>query len=77
MAKGYSQVEGFDFQKTFSLVANQTIVHVILALAASYSWSMMQLDINNAFLNGKLEEEVFMEVPQGYQLQGECETGYR
>ncbi|EOY27026.1 Cysteine-rich RLK (RECEPTOR-like protein kinase) 8 [Theobroma cacao] len=68
VAKGYSQVVGFDYQETFSPVAKQSTVRVFFALAAANGWSLSQLDINNAFFNGDLDEEVYMEIAQGYAI---------
>lgn len=48
--KGYNQKKGFDYQETFNLVAKQTTVRVILALATINGWMLSQLEINNAFL---------------------------
>ena len=77
VAKGYSQIAGFDFSETFSPVAKQSTVRTFLALAASLNWSLGQIDISNAFLNGDLEEDVYMELPLGYQVEGECVKGSR
>ncbi|MRB37229.1 hypothetical protein GH861_29730, partial [Bacillus thuringiensis] len=54
VANGYNQQEGIDFFDTFSPVAKISIVKIFLALATSYNWSISQMDINNAFLNGDL-----------------------
>ncbi|PNY03039.1 hypothetical protein L195_g026362, partial [Trifolium pratense] len=67
VAKGFHQLQGFDFTETFSLVVKPLTIRLILTLAISYKWSLQQLDVNNAFLNGVLEEEVYMEQPQGFE----------
>ena len=66
VAKGYSQQEGIDFLNTFSLVPKIATVKVLLSLTASFGWSLCQMDVNNAFLNGDLFEEVYMTLPLGY-----------
>ncbi|MCH85062.1 histone deacetylase, partial [Trifolium medium] len=65
VAKGFHQLQGFDFNETFSPVIKPVTIRLILSLAISYKWSLKQLDINNAFLNGSLDEEVYMVQPQG------------
>ncbi|GAB2300803.1 hypothetical protein Dimus_038636 [Dionaea muscipula] len=66
VAQGFSQQPGLDFEETFSPVVRHTTVRVVLAIAASQSWKLRQLDIKNAFLHGDLREEVFMQQPKGF-----------
>ncbi|KAL0291613.1 UNVERIFIED_CONTAM: Retrovirus-related Pol polyprotein from transposon TNT 1-94 [Sesamum radiatum] len=68
VVKGYKQVEGSYYNESFSPVAKAVIVRLFLALAAAFDWHIYQFDVNNAFLHGYLDEEIFMEAPEGYQV---------
>nr|ABF93649.1 retrotransposon protein, putative, Ty1-copia subclass [Oryza sativa Japonica Group] len=71
VAKGYTQKEGEDFFDTYSPVARLTTIRVLLALVASHGLLVHQMDVKTAFLNGELEEEIYMDQPDGYVLEGQ------
>jgi hypothetical protein len=68
VCKGYAQIEGIDFEETFSPVARMEVICLILAYACSKNVKVYHMDVKSSFLNGELEEEVYIEQPEGFQL---------
>ena len=62
VAKGFHQRSGLDYTETFSLVVKTTVVRVMLSIVVSRGWIFRQLDVNNAFLQGHLSEDVFVRI---------------
>ena len=67
VAKGFTQRYGIDFSETYAPVVRTTSIRIVLTIAASLDFEIQQLDIKTAFLNGELDEEIFMEQPPGYE----------
>eukprot|EP00253_Pinus_taeda_P036638 PITA_36638 len=61
VARGFSQVEGIDYDETFAPVARYSSIRLMLALSTQMGWKIHQMDVKPAFLNGKIEEEVYIE----------------
>jgi hypothetical protein len=71
VAKGYTQKEGDDFFDTYSPVARMTTIRVLLSLAVSYGLLIHQMDVKTAFLKGELDEEIYMDQPDGFIVKDE------
>lgn len=70
VAKGFTQKEGIDFTETFSPVSTKDAFRIIMALAAYFDLELHQMDVKTAFLNGELEEEIYMQQPGGFVRHG-------
>jgi hypothetical protein len=68
VCKGYAQIEGLDFDETFSLVAILEAIRMFLAYACHKRFKVYQVDVKSTFLNGDLSEQVYMEKPEGFEL---------
>ncbi|KAK8670729.1 hypothetical protein V6N13_037347 [Hibiscus sabdariffa] len=66
VAKGYRQIHGIDYDETFSPIAMFKSIRILLAIAAFHDYEIWQMDVKIAFLNGKLEEDVYMTQPEGF-----------
>ena len=74
VAKGYTQKYGVDYQETFAPVAKMNTIRIIISIAVNRDWARQQFDVKNVFLNGDLEEEVYMELPPGVKTRCSRET---
>ena len=70
VARGFSQKEGVDYDETFAPVAQYTSIRSIIAIASSIGWKLHQTDVKTTFLNGIIEEEVYIEQPEGFVVHG-------
>ena len=64
---GFSQEEGIDYEETFAPLERYTSIRAILVIAAVMKWKVHQMDVKTTFLNGVIEEEVYVEQPQGFE----------
>ena len=70
MVKGYA-LYVVDYSDTFAPVAHLDTIRLLLAIAAQMNWRVYQLDVKSAFLNGILQEEIYVERPEGFMKKGE------
>ena len=66
VAKRYTKKKGTDYEETFSPVAMLKSIRILLSIAAHYDYEIWQMDVKTAFLNGNLEEEIYMRQPEGF-----------
>jgi len=71
VAKGFSQIEGIDFDQIFSLVVRYKSIHLLLVAAALEGWHIERLNVKSAFLYRQLDEEIYMEQPEGFKIHGQ------
>jgi hypothetical protein len=69
--KGFFQVEGIDFDEIFSPVVHFKTVRLMIALTSLENWHIQGVDVRSAFLYGELDEEIYMEQPEGFRIRGQ------
>ena len=77
MCKGYAQIEGIDFEETYAPMARMEAIRTILPYAFSKQIKVYQMDVKSTFLNGELEEEVYIEQPQGFEKSDHGDVFFR
>ena len=70
VARGFSQKEGIDYEEAFAPIARYTSIRSVLSLDAVMKWKLHQMDVKTAFLNGVVEEEVYVEQPLSFETHG-------
>ena len=68
VARGFSQKEGIDYDEIFAPVARYTSIRIIISLATVFGWKLHQMDVKTAFLNDEVEQEVYIEQPEGFVI---------
>ena len=77
VAKGYKQEFGIDYKEVFAPVARMDTIRLVLSIAAQNSWDIYQLDVKSTFLQGALEEDVYIDQPPGYVKSGHANQVYK
>ena len=70
VARGFSQKEGVDYEEMFAPVTHYTSIRMIIALTSGMRWRLYQMDVKTVFLNGEIEEELYVEHPDGFIVHG-------
>jgi hypothetical protein len=70
VVRGFSQIEGVDYDETFVPVVRYTYIQSIIDIATEMGWRIHQMDVKTTFLNGFIEEEVYIEQPKGFEVLG-------
>jgi len=76
VVKGYAHIFGVEFSETFAPVARLDTIRLLLAIAAQKGWKIYQLDVKSAILNGFLQEEIYVEQPEGFVAEGQEDKVY-
>jgi hypothetical protein len=77
VANGFTQREGIDYTETFSLIFKKDSFRIVMVLVAHYNLELHQMDVKNVFLNGDLQESVYMAQPEDFAIEGKEHMGCR
>ena len=77
VVKRYAQNYGVDYSDTFSRIARLDTTRLLLAIVAQKEWKVFQLDVKSPFLNGILEEDIYVEQPSGFVKHGDVDKVYQ
>jgi hypothetical protein len=77
VAQGYTQVQGLDFGETYAPVVRLEAIRILLAYACAHNIKLYQMDVKNAFLNGYINEEVYVEQPPSFEDYKKPNHGYK
>ena len=69
-AKGFSLIRGIDYEEVFSPIARAESIGIIIAMAAQFKWNLHYLDVKSAFLNQYIEEDIYVDQPEGFVKEG-------
>ena len=77
VTRGFTQQPSIDFNETFAPVRHMDTIRTVMSIAAQNKWFVYQMDVKSEFISGYMEEEVYVEQPQGYDVPGQEHTVYR
>jgi hypothetical protein len=77
VACGFSQKEGIDYDEIFAPVTRYTSIRIIISLASVFCWKLYQMDVKTTFFNGEVEQEVYIEQPEGFVIHGKESHRYK
>ncbi|PNX94021.1 reverse transcriptase [Trifolium pratense] len=77
VAKGFLQKEGIDYDEVFAPVTRMETIRLVNYIANLNNWPMYQMDVKSAFLNGPIDEEVYVAQPPGYEVKGQESKVYK
>ena len=67
----FTKKEGIDYDETFAPISRYTTIRTIISLATVFAWKLHQMDVKTTFINGKIDEEVYIEQPEGFVTHGD------